>query len=203
MHFGIKPVNPLRKDSARHRHRVARSARLNQIVERYLLLVSQLVEDDAVALHIERPGPYARGWQRRTAELLGVKQPYLSKVLSESIRPGIDEIELAVKNLKISPNYFFASYITEPHYRDFRAFARPPQMGYPALRRFIELADRTGLNLSEQERVLLQRQEWEGEPSEATYLHFLNALRTVTYARETSVRERIARKDGASSKSSS
>lgn len=166
---------------------------MGRAIERYIELIEQLAEDDAVDQGIRRPGDYASGWQLRIAKRLGIKQPYLSKVWNRKIRPGLDEVELAIRRLSISPAFFFASFPTPPHYKDFRGVSRLPNMSYPALRRFLEAAEQS-LKPTEEERIWLERQEWEGEPSEATYMLFLQALRTVHVQPQTSVKTRARRR---------
>lgn len=158
--------------------------------ERYRMLVEQLLEEDAVAQGKPRPGPYARGGQTRVAKLLGVEQPHLSKICGGGLEPTIDVIELAMERTRIAAPFFFGSFVKDPHYRDFRGPIRMlPHMGYPALRRFYD-SNGLGMGPTEQEKHLLERQEWEGEPTEGTYALFLQALRTVKGAEVTQVRTR-------------
>lgn len=137
----------------------------------------------------ERP----HGWQTAVAGILGVGQSYLWQVARSGLEPGTPMIELACKRVRISETFFFGTFRTDPHYRDFQSVSTMPPMGYPALRRFYD-TDGFGLRPTEQERYLLERQEWEGEPSERTYDLFLQALRSVKMAAVTEIRAKQARR---------
>lgn len=148
--------------------------------ERYQLLVQQLIAEDP-----DRS-------QAEIGELLGVDQTHVSRLASGKRKAGIDVIELAIRGkLRISPAFFFAKLPTEPHYRDFQgAHKLPPSMGYPALYRFLKMAEDGGISLTAREKALLTDQEWDGDPSAETYMLMLQALRTIRAPEDTVVRLR-------------
>lgn len=155
--------------------------------QRWRLLAVQLADDFSTAK--KKPaGVLAHGWQTAVARELGVGQTYLWHALYNNGPVSLDVIELAISRTKVAEVFFFGTFRQIPHYRNFRGVAnmRPP-MGYPGLQRFYDL-NCFGLNPTEQERHLLERQEWEGEPTERTYDLFLQALRTVRGVEQTGVR---------------
>lgn len=168
---------------------------LGRVTQRYNLLIEQLYDDYAKREGLPPGLPWEErphGWQTSVAGELGVSQSYLWQVAKLGLEPGTAVIELACKKVRISEAFFFGTFQTDPHYRDFQGVSRLPEMGYPALSRFYQ-SDGFGLHPTEQERHLLARQEWEGEPMERTYDLFLQALRSVKMATVTEIRSKQAR----------
>lgn len=157
---------------------------LPRVASRYRLLINQLAGEDRLANPALRSAKkpyvnYASGWQERVAERLQLKQPHVSKILT-GMEPGLEALEHAVDQLKISPLYFFVAKPTSPHYRDFVGPHRLPAVGYPALQSFLDNVSAYGIAPpNDQERRALERQEWDSEPAPATYALFLQALRTL------------------------
>lgn len=157
---------------------------LPRVANRYRLLIHQLAVADRLAHPDLRPAKkphpeYASGWQDRVAGKLQLKQPHVSKILA-GMEPGLEALEHAVDQLKISPLYFFVARPTSPHYRDFVGPHRLPAVGYPALQCFLDTVGQYGMAPpSDQERRALERQEWDSEPTPGTYALFLQALRTL------------------------
>lgn len=165
---------------------------LGRVTQRYNLLIEQLYDDFAKSKNAppglgwdERPW----GWQTWVAKRLGVSQSYVWQVARSGMEPSTTMIELACKKVRISEAFFFGTFQTDPHYRDFQGVSTMPEMGYPALRRFYD-SNGFGLNPNEHERFLMDRQEWEGEPTERTYDLFLQALRTIKVASVTEIRSK-------------
>jgi predicted XRE-type DNA-binding protein len=160
-------------------------------IERYRLLVHQLLADHGDD-------------QREVARILGIKQPSVSRLKDGKRKAGIDAVELAVRRLKLAPQFFFAPTPVEPHYRDFQGLRKiPPKMGYPALWKFFKMAEEGGMLLTQHERAILTQQEWDGDPVPETYMLMLQAIRSVEVPEDTVVRLRktpskIVRKEGAS-----
>lgn len=169
---------------------------LGRVTQRYNLLIEQLYDDYAKRMGVAPGLPWderPHGWQTSVAGELGVSQSYLWQVARSGLEPTTPVIELACKKVRISEAFFFGTFQTDPDYRDFQGVSRMPEMGYPALRRFYE-SDGFGLHPTEQERFLLSRQEWEGEPTERTYDLFLQALRSVKMATVTEIRSKQAKR---------
>lgn len=158
--------------------------------QRWRLLAVQLADDYSKEKG-KPPGELAYGWQSAVAGELGVTQPYLWHVLYEDASVNIGLIELAIHKTSVSEAFFFGHFTKEPHYRKFRGpiSIRPP-MGYPALQRFYDMGC-FGMSPTEQEKHLLERMEWEGEPTERTYDLFLQALRSVRGVVTTEVRQKV------------
>lgn len=159
-----------------------------RVTQRYILLIDQLA-DDYAKLKKKPAGEKPWGWQTWVAGKLRVDQSYVWRVINSGLQPSTDIIELACKYVPVSEAFFFGHFQSEPDYRDFGPVVRMPDMGYPALRRFYE-SDGFGLFPTEQERHVLGRQEWEGEPTERTYDLFLQAIRSVKMATVTAIRSK-------------
>lgn len=168
---------------------------LGRVTQRYNLLIEQLYDDYATRVGVPAGLPWEErphGWQTSVAAELGVSQSYLWQVAKSGLEPSTPMIELACKKVRISEAFFFGTFQTDPDYRHFQGVSKMPEMGYPALRRFYQ-SNGFGLNPTEQERFLLERQEWEGEPTERTYDLFLQAIRSVKMATVTEIRSKQAR----------
>jgi hypothetical protein len=143
---------------------------------RYQLLIQQLLaenENDQAAI----------------ARILGLTQPHVSRLKDGKRKAGIDAIELAIRKLRIAPAFFFAPMPTEPHYRDFKGIRKlAPPMGYPALYRFLKMAEDGGISITQREKTALGEQEWDGDPTPESYMLLLQALRTVQMPETTVVR---------------
>jgi transcriptional regulator with XRE-family HTH domain len=131
-------------------------------VRRYLKLINELWE--------ERGG--AHGAQTALANLVGVSQGYMSKLLNgHRVSVGVEAIDGAIHGLRLNPLYFFGS--KEPRtYRDY-VNHEPP---FAEWREF--LATDLGKSLTDAERDAfrsLDLSSW--EPSVAFYQQVLLAIR--------------------------
>jgi hypothetical protein len=155
------------------------------------MLIDQLRAD-----FVATNGGKDRGWQSAIAEKLGISQPFLSRMASREREVGVLPLELAIRKFGVAPAFFFSSFPKPPNYRDFLGVRKlAPQMGYAAFNEFIEKAQGMGLTISEAERLLLSRQDWETEPTIAAYMHLLSALRACAPREDTRSRRKVSSVD--------
>lgn len=147
--------------------------------ERYRMMCRQLIaEPDAD--------------QKAVAKRLGISQGYLSKMAAEdsSKKPGLGVIESAIEGYGVSPQWFFDTRLTSPDFRQYVGPRTVPRVNYSALDRFLAKSADEPDGPTEEEIVQLERIDWDGEPTAATYQHYLNALRSVRRPTATVVKPR-------------
>lgn len=157
--------------------------------ERYLLLIAQMRAE-----HASANGGSEWGWQTAVAKRLKITQSYLSKLAAaegDERSLGLEPLEHAIRKVGISPLFFFSAFPTQPRYRDFVGPRKlPPPMGYAAFAKFIDEAPALGMQLTEAERHALSQMEWPTEPSVASYMHMLSAIRACAPSEDTRARMR-------------
>lgn len=84
-------------------------ATLTTAQRRYLALVEQL------AVEYERK----RGWQRRSAERLGISPSHLQQIVTGGKQPGIEIIERAQTRLRLRSEFFLDPKLRAPEYTDY------------------------------------------------------------------------------------
>lgn len=155
--------------------------------QRWLSFLDQLRQE-----HADKSDGSDRGWQTAAAKWLKIPQPMLSKYVNGERGVGLDTLEHVIRKCGISPAFFFGSFASPPHYRDFMGVRKlPPPMGYAAYHKFVAEAASLGCgSVTEAERHALQAQDWATEPTVAAYMHLLFALRACAPVEDTKAKRR-------------
>ena len=143
--------------------------------QRYLLLVSQLVE--------ERGGADKHGVKAEVGRELGIRGPHVTMLLAGTKEPGLTIIERAKERLKLRAEFFTRADLDAPNYRDFVGRVEShveldPVVIWPAWERLEEegiIDEYRARGLSEQEVQHVRRTPWRGQPTERDFVRELDS----------------------------